>query len=191
MTMKDPDYAIRDLYNSIAEGNYPSYTMYVQVMTYEEAENWEFNPFDLTKVWPHGEFPLRQVGKLIFNRNPKNYFAEVEQLTFSPAHLVPGIEPSPDKMLQGRLFSYNDTQRHRLGANYNQIPVNCPYRAKTRNYQRDGPMTVTDNQAGAPNYYPNSFSGPTSNSQYKEHVSHVSGDVARWNSANEDNFTQV
>merc|ERR1712180_395129 len=85
------------------------YTMYIQVMTFEEAENWKFNPFDLTKVWPHGEFPLIEVGKLKFNRNPRNYFAEVEQLAFSPAHLVPGIEPSPDKMLQGRLFSYSDT----------------------------------------------------------------------------------
>ena len=89
-----------DLYNAIAEGNYPSYTMYIQVMTFEEAENWKFNPFDLTKVWSHAEFPLIPVGKLVFNRNPRNYFAEVEQLAFSPAHLVPGIEPSPDKMLQ-------------------------------------------------------------------------------------------
>ena len=89
-----------DMYNAIAEGNYPSYTMYIQVMTFEEAENWKFNPFDLTKVWSHAEFPLIPVGKLVFNRNPRNYFAEVEQLAFSPAHLVPGIEPSPDKMLQ-------------------------------------------------------------------------------------------
>ena len=100
MAKDDPDFAIRDLYNAIAEGNYPSYTMYIQVMTFEQAENWEFNPFDLTKVWPHGEFPLQPVGKLVFNRNPRNYFAEVEQIAFSPAHLVPGIEPSPDKMLQ-------------------------------------------------------------------------------------------
>jgi catalase len=148
-------------------------------------------PFDLTKVWPHSEFPLHPVGKLTLNRNPRNYFAEVEQLAFSPAHLVPGIEPSPDKMLQGRLFSYNDTHRHRLGANYNQIPVNCPYRAKTRNYQRDGPMTVTNNQAGAPNFCPNSFSGPVDNRKYLDHVTNISGDVARWNSRDEDNFTQV
>merc|ERR1719192_1636761 len=122
-----------DMYNAIAEGNYPSYTMYIQVMTFEQAENWEFNPFDLTKVWPHGEFPLQPVGKLVFNRNPRNYFAEVEQIAFSPAHLVPGIEPSPDKMLQGRLFSYNDTHRHRLGTNFLQIPVNCPYRSRGGN----------------------------------------------------------
>merc|ERR1712076_253722 len=177
--MKDPDYAIRDLYNAIAEGNYPSYTMYVQVMTFEEAEKWEFNPFDLTKVWPHGEFPLRQVGKLTFNRNPKNYFAEVEQLAFSPAHLVPGIEASPDKMLQGRLFSYSDTHRHRLGANYQQIPVNCPFNTRARNYQRDGPLTVDSNQEGAPNYFPNSFSGPQDDVKYLDttYKANISGDV--------------
>merc|ERR1711936_552893 len=191
MSKDDPDFAIRDLYNAIAEGNYPSYTMYIQVMTFEEAENWKFNPFDLTKVWSHAEFPLIPVGKLVFNRNPRNYFAEVEQLAFSPAHLVPGIEPSPDKMLQGRLFSYNDTHRHRLGTNFLQIPVNCPYRAKTRNYQRDGPMTVTNNQAGAPNYFPNSFSGPRSDRKYQEHRTSLAADVARWNSGDEDNFTQV
>ena len=100
MSKDDPDFAIRDLYNAIAEGDYPSYTMYIQVMTFDQAENWKFNPFDLTKVWSHKEFPLIPVGKLVLNRNPRNYFAEVEQIAFSPAHLVPGIEPSPDKMLQ-------------------------------------------------------------------------------------------
>ncbi|WP_411016297.1 catalase, partial [Salmonella sp. s51884] len=93
-------------------------------------------------------------------RNPTNYFAEVEQIAFSPAHMIPGIEPSPDKMLQGRLFSYADTHRHRLGTNYNQLPVNCPMRARPMNYQRDGHACVTDNQSGAPNYFPNSFQGP-------------------------------
>ena len=95
--------------------------------TFQEAENWEFNPFDLTKVWSHAEFPLIEVGKLTLNCNARNYFAEIEQLAFSPSHLVPGIEASPDKMLQGRLFSYPDAQRYRLGTNYLQIPVNCPY----------------------------------------------------------------
>lgn len=187
----DPDYAIRDLYNAILSGNYPSYTMYIQVMTYKEAEKWEFNPFDLTKVWPHAEFPLIPVGRMTLDRNPSNYFAEVEQLAFSPANMVPGIEPSPDKMLQGRLFSYNDTHRHRLGANYHQIPVNCPYRARVRNYQRDGPMTIDDNQKGAPNYFPNSFSGPVDCRNYGECKFNVSGDVNRYSSADEDNFTQV
>merc|ERR1719229_801600 len=191
MAKADPDFSIRDLFNAIADGNYPSYTLSVQVMTFAQAEKEKFNPFDLTKVWSHKDYPLRPVGKLVFNRNPSNYFADVEQMAYSPAHLVPGIEPSPDKMLQGRLFSYNDTHRHRLGANWDQIPVNCPYRAGARNYQRDGPMTVTNNQGGAPNYFPNSFSGPQPNRKWTPHSEHVSGDVARWNSADEDNFTQA
>ncbi|KAK2169480.1 hypothetical protein LSH36_9g00000 [Paralvinella palmiformis] len=124
----DPDYAVRDLYNAIARGDYPSWTLYFQIMTFEEAENFRWNPFDLTKVWPLSDYPLIPVGQITLNRNPKNYFTEVEQVAFSPAHLVPGIEPSPDKMLQGRLFSYGDTHRHRLGTNYLQFPVNCPYK---------------------------------------------------------------
>ncbi|PRD24340.1 UNVERIFIED_CONTAM: Catalase [Trichonephila clavipes] len=138
----DPDYAIRDLYDAIANGRFPSWTFYIQVMTFEEAANFRFNPFDVTKVWPQKEFPLIEVGKFVLNRNPKNYFAEVEQIAFSVASLVPGIEASPDKMLQGRLFSYSDTQRYRLGTNYLQLPVNCPYRVRPRNYERDGEMTI-------------------------------------------------
>ncbi|GFU37190.1 catalase, partial [Nephila pilipes] len=187
----DPDYAIRDLYNAIANKEFPSWTMYIQVMTFKQAKTWEFNPFDLTKVWPKKEFPLIKVGRFILNRNPTNYFSEIEQLAFSPSYMVPGIEPSPDKMLQGRLFSYADTHRYRLGANFLQIPVNCPYRTNTKNYERDGKQTVTDNQDGAPNYYPNSFSGPVNNPAVKEPSFHVSGDVDRWNSEDEDNFTQA
>uniref|UniRef100_A0A674HLI6 Catalase n=1 Tax=Taeniopygia guttata TaxID=59729 RepID=A0A674HLI6_TAEGU len=187
----DPDYAIRDLYNAIAKGNYPSWSFYIQVMTFEEAEKFPFNPFDVTKVWPHADYPLIPVGKLVLNRNPVNYFAEVEQMAYDPSNMPPGIEPSPDKMLQGRLFSYPDTHRHRLGPNYLQIPVNCPFRARVANYQRDGPMTVSDNQGGAPNYYPNSFSGPENQPQLKESHMFASGDVQRFNSANEDNVTQV
>lgn len=144
----DPDYSIRDLYNAIAKGNFPSWTAYIQVMTFEQAEKFKYNPFDLTKIWPQSEFPLIQYGKLVLDRNPNNYFAEVEQIAFAPSNLVPGIEPSPDKMLQGRLFAYSDTHRHRLGANHLQLPVNCPYRVQTKNYQRDGPMNFTDNQGG-------------------------------------------
>nr|AQS60679.1 catalase [Sogatella furcifera] len=186
----DPDYSIRDLYNAIASGNFPQWNFSIQVMTYEQAEKWKYNPFDLTKVWPHGEFPLIPVGKLVLDRNPCNYFTDVEQIAFSPAHLVPGIEPSPDKMLQGRLFSYSDTHRHRLGANYLQLPVNCPYRAVVANTQRDGPACYTNNQAGAPNYFPNSFSG------YKEQPAAATskfstvGDVDRYTSDGEDNFQQ-
>uniref|UniRef100_H3CJF7 Catalase n=1 Tax=Tetraodon nigroviridis TaxID=99883 RepID=H3CJF7_TETNG len=187
----DPDYAIGDLFNAIANGNYPSWTFYIQVMTFEQAEKFQFNPFDLTKIWPHKEYPLIPVGKMVLNRNPFNYFAEVEQMAFDPSNMPPGIEPSPDKMLQGRLFSYPDTHRHRLGANYLQIPVNCPYRARVANYQRDGPMCMSDNQGGAPNYYPNSFSAPEIQSHCVESKFKVHPDVARYNSSDEDNVTQV
>nr|APH81359.1 catalase [Tigriopus kingsejongensis] len=191
LTRDDPDFSIRDLYNSITEGNCPSWTMHIQVMSFDQAEKFPFNPFDLTKVWPHGEFPLHKVGKMVLNKNPTNYFAEVEQLAFSPASLVPGIEASPDKMLQGRLYSYDDTHRHRLGANFMQIPVNCPYRTKVANYQRDGPMTMDSNQGGAPNYFPNSFSGPKQDKEFLESKFKVSGDVDRysWNEA--DCYPQV
>ncbi|CAK8683406.1 unnamed protein product [Clavelina lepadiformis] len=202
LSATDPDYAIRDLYNAIANKNYPSWTMKIQVMTFEQAEKFKWNPFDLTKIWPQADFPLIQVGKLVLNENPSNYFADVEQIAFSPSHMVPGIEASPDKMLQGRLFSYPDTHRHRLGSNYMQIPVNCPYRvkdSKVTNYQRDGPQCVTDNQKGAPNYYPNSFSGPKDGNALGgkakahrcEHALKVSSECKRWNSADDDNYSQV
>lgn len=187
---KDADYAMRDLYNNIDSGKFPSWTMYIQVMSFEDAEKYHWNPFDVTKIWPHSEYPLIPVGKMTLNRNPKNYFAEVEQIAFSPAHMIPGVEASPDKMLQGRLFSYGDTHRHRLGTNYLQLPVNCPYRTKVKNYQRDGPQAF-DNQDDAPNYYPNSFSGPKDDQKHSDHVFHMSGDVAKYNTADEDNFTQV
>lgn len=155
----DPDYSIRDLFNAIAKGDFPVWNCFIQIMTTEESEKVKFNPFDVTKVWSQKEYPLIPVGRMTLDRNPNNYFADVEQIAFDPSHLVPGIEPSPDKMLQGRLFAYADTHRHRLGPNYLQLPVNCPYRVSVKNYQRDGPMTFNDNQAGAPNYYPNSFEG--------------------------------
>ncbi|CAB1430132.1 unnamed protein product [Pleuronectes platessa] len=186
----NPDYAIGDLFNSIANGNFPSWTFYIQVMTFEQAEKFEFNPFDLTKVWSHKDYPLIPVGKLVLNRNPVNYFAEVEQLAFDPSNMPPGIEASPDKMLQGRLFSYPDTHRHRLGANYLQIPVNCPFRTRVANYQRDGPMCMFDNQGGAPNYYPNSFSAPETQPHCVECKFKVSPDVDR-HCDDEDNVTQV
>uniref|UniRef100_A0A8C8LXY2 Catalase n=1 Tax=Oncorhynchus tshawytscha TaxID=74940 RepID=A0A8C8LXY2_ONCTS len=143
------------------------------------------------KVWSHKEYPLIPVGRLVLNRNPANYFAEIEQLAFDPSNMPPGIEPSPDKMLQGRLFSYPDTHRHRLGANYLQLPVNCPFRTRVANYQRDGPMCMLDNQAGAPNYFPNSFSAPETQPQHVETRFKVSPDVGRYNSTDDDNVTQV
>lgn len=190
LTGDDPDYAIRDLYNAIASGNFPSWTLYIQVITEAEANAAEWNPFDLTKVWPQGKYPLIPVGKMTLNRNPGNYFTEVEQAAYSPSHLVPGIDASPDKMLQGRLFAYDDTHRHRLGANFLQIPVNCPYRSKVSNYQRDGPMNVTTNQNGAPNYYPNSFNGPVDDRRFSERAWQVSGEIRRYESADEDNYSQ-
>ncbi|CAH2251203.1 catalase [Pelobates cultripes] len=161
-------------------------------MTFKEAEKFKFNPFDLIKIWPHGDYPLTPVGKLwVLNRNPTNYFTDMEQLAFDPSNMPPEIEPSPDKMLQGRLFSYPDTHRHRLGANYLQLPVNSPYRARVANYQRDGPMCFCENQGGAPNYFPNSFSAPENQPCVKEHKVKVSSDVARYNSTDEDNVSQV
>jgi catalase len=191
LASSDPDYAIRDLYNAIQDGKFPSWTLYLQVMTFEEAEKVPFNPFDLTKIWPHKDFPLHEVGRMVLDRNPDDYFAEVEQLAFAPSHLIPGIEPSPDKMLQARLFSYPDTHRHRLGANYQSIPVNMPLNAQINNYQRDGPMMTHANGAGAPNYFPNSFMGAKpSPGAGAWHSMPVTGDVVRKETGDEDNFSQ-
>jgi catalase len=153
----DPDYATRDLFNHIKGGNSASWTAYAQIMKYEDGFKYRWNIFDITKVWPQSDYPLVPIGKVVLNRNPENYFAETEQAAFSPSHLIPGIEPSLDKMLQGRLFSYPDTHRHRLGSNYKQIPVNCPYRAKVSNGIRDGFMVVNGNQGSNKNYEPTSF----------------------------------
>ncbi|CAL8129480.1 unnamed protein product [Orchesella dallaii] len=192
LSADDPDYSIHDLYNAISEQRYPSWSMYIQVMTFEQAERFRWNPFDLTKVWPHAEFPLIPVGKLVLDRNPANYFAEVEQLAFSPANMIPGIEPLPDKMLQARFFSYTDTHRHRLGPNYAQTPVNCPLRTiKVRNYSRDGFMSQDAQQGGSPNYFPNSFGGPNVVETASVSSVKLSGDVQRYNSADNDNFSQV
>eukprot|EP01095_Lingulamoeba_sp_RSL-Kostka_P010597 TRINITY_DN3853_c0_g1_i1.p1 TRINITY_DN3853_c0_g1~~TRINITY_DN3853_c0_g1_i1.p1 ORF type:complete len:495 (+),score=202.00 TRINITY_DN3853_c0_g1_i1:65-1549(+) len=154
------DYSTADLFNHIENGGVAAWKVCVQIMPYEDASTYKFNPFDVTKVWPHEDYPLIEIGRMVLNRNPANYFAEVEQSAFSPSHFVPGIEPSPDKMLQGRLFSYPDTHRHRLGVNYQQIPINCPYAARLRNHQRDGNMTVDGNGGSSHNYDPNSFGGP-------------------------------
>jgi catalase len=145
----------RDLLKAIDGMNFPRWTLSVQVMTEDQAKTHKHNPFDLTKVWPKRDYPLIEVGVMELNRYPENYFAEVEQAAFSPANIVPGIGFSPDKMLQGRLFSYGDTQRYRLGVNFNQIPVNapkCPYQS----YHRDGSMRVDGNQGATLSYYPNS-----------------------------------
>ncbi|OBA22354.1 peroxisomal catalase [Metschnikowia bicuspidata var. bicuspidata NRRL YB-4993] len=149
----NPDYAQEDLFKEIAKGNHPSWTCYIQTMTAEQAKHVDFSVFDLTKVWPQKDFPLRRFGKITLNENPKNYFAEVEQVAFSPSHSVPYMEPSADPVLQSRLFSYPDTHRHRLGTNYQQIPVNCPVTGAFHPHIRDGAMLVNGNMGSTPNYY--------------------------------------
>ncbi|GAQ78361.1 Catalase [Klebsormidium nitens] len=152
---ESPDSAKEDLYEAIARGEHPSWTFYVQVMSPEQAETFKWDPFDLTKTWPHKEYPLQEVGRLVLDRNVTNYFNEVEQAAFSPSHMPPGIQASPDRVLQARLFSYDDAARYRLGSNFLLIPVNKP-RHKAQNYHVDGLMQCGDNGGSGPNYYPNS-----------------------------------
>jgi catalase len=147
---ENPDYGIEHLFNAIESGKFPSWTVYIQTMTPEQAEKFRYNILDLTKVWPHREYPLRPIGKFVLNENPQNYFAEIEQAAFSPSHLIPYIEPSADPVLQSRLFSYPDTHRHRLGTNYQQFPVNAPI-VPIVNFQRDGAGTFIS-QGSLPNY---------------------------------------
>jgi catalase len=154
---EDAEYHRRDLYENIKAGNAPSWTVSVQLMPITDAADYRFNPFDLTKVWPHGDYPLIKVGRMVLDRNPENLFAQVEQAAFEPANLVPGIGPSPDKMLQGRLFSYPDAHRYRIGPNYLQLPVNQP-KAEVHSYNRDGAMAYIN--GGDPVYAPNSYGGP-------------------------------
>ncbi|MFC1781315.1 catalase [Planctomycetota bacterium] len=178
MAGEDPDHATRDLYNSIEKGEYPSWTLKMQIMTPEQAKDYRFDIFDITKVWPHGDFPPIEVGKLVLNRNPENYFTEVEQAAFGPGNVVPGIAVSPDKMLQARIFSYHDTHIHRLGPNYHLIPVNSPKGTSENSYQRDGFMRV-DNSGGGPNYWPNSFGGQAPDRASLEPPFEVSGEATR------------
>ena len=175
---KDPDHAIRDLFQSIERGEYPSWRLEMQIMTPEEANKYRFDPFDITKVWFHEDVKPFTIGRLVLNRNPQNYFAEVEQAAFSPSNFVPGIAASPDKLLQGRLFSYHDTHLHRLGSNYQLLPINRTKNA-VNNYQRDGQMVYGDNSGDVPNYYPNSFGGPEPKPDAGEPPFEVSGNAAR------------
>jgi len=182
MLGNDHDHSTRDLFNHIANGGEASWKVCAQLMPVEDAIKYRFNPFDVTKVWPHKDYPLQMFGRLVLNRNPDNYFAEVEQSAFSPSHLVPGIEASPDKMLQGRLFSYPDTHRHRLGVNYEHIPVNCPYatKGKIRNGERDGFMAVNGNQGNSPNYTPNTSGGPLASAEARISPFEASGTVGKY-----------
>lgn len=193
MRGKNPDFAQHDLLTSIDKGDFPKWNVKIQVMTDEQAKEYKWNPFDLTKVWPHSDFPLIDVGVMELNHNPDNYFAHVEQSAFAPAHVVDGIGYSPDKMLQGRLLSYPDAHRHRLGGNYEQIPVNrCPY--AVNNYERDGQMRVDGNQGSAPNYFPNSFDDIVADPAYKESSWDLGTGVADWYDRNaegeNDHYTQ-
>ncbi|MEW1751211.1 catalase [Streptomyces angustmyceticus] len=155
---EDGDYHRRDLFEAIDGGNAPSWTLYVQVMPFDDAPDYRFNPFDLTKVWPHGDYPLIEVGRMTLNKNPEDYFIHIEQAAFEPSNMVPGVGPSPDKMLLGRLFSYADTHRYRIGPNYAQLPPNRPH-VPVHSYAKDGPMRYEPSRAARP-YAPNSYGGP-------------------------------
>ncbi|QRR01219.1 catalase [Dyadobacter sandarakinus] len=189
----DADWAQRDLVESIDAGDFPKWAMKIQVMTEEQTRTFRWNPFDLTKVWPQGEFPLIDVGTLELNKIPNNFFADVEQAAFAPSHVVDGIGYSPDKMLQGRLLAYPDAHRYRLGANFEQLPVNrCPY--ATNNYQRDGQMRLDGNGGDAPNYFPNSFDDIEVDHSYKEPALQLDSLTADWYDRNgeheNDHYTQ-
>ncbi len=178
----------RDLYDAIERGEYPRWTMSIQVIPEKDAAKFPFNPFDLTKVWPKGEYPLHEVGVLELNRNPENYFQDVEQAAFNPANIVPGLGFSPDKMLQGRLFSYGDAQRYRLGVNHHQIPVNaprCPYHA----YHRDGQMRVDGNYGSTLGYEPNSYGEWKEQPEFAEPSLALEGAADHWNfRADDDDY---
>ena len=181
----------RDLYQSIENGDYPQWRFYVQVMPEREAGKTPYNPFDLTKVWPHEDYPLIEAGILELNRNPENYFAEVEQAGFSPANVVPGIGHSPDKMLQFRIVSYADAHRYRLGVNHDALPVNKP-RCPVHTYHRDGTMRFDGNGGGAVNYEPNSFDGPVEEPRFKEPPLEISGPADRYDHRQgNDDYTQA
>jgi len=181
----------RDLFEAIERGDYPKWRLSVQIMPETDAAKTPYNPFDLTKVWPHKDYPLVEVGVMELNRNPENYFAEVEQASFSPANVVPGISHSPDKMLQFRIFSYADAHRYRLGVNYESLPVNkarCP----AHDYHRDGAMRFDDNCGGAVNYEPNSFGGPVEDHRFKEPPLPISGEADRYDHRKgNDDYGQV
>ena len=197
---QDPDHAQRDLVDSIENGDFPKWSVKVQIMPEADAETYKVNPFDVTKVWNHSDYPLIEIGTLELNRNVENYFAETEQSAFAPSNMVPGIGASPDKMLQARLFAYADAQRYRVGVNYNQVHVNCPHATRAQNYQRSGTMAGVVqpgsdanaiDQAGA-NYYPNSKGGPVDGALVPEPALHISGDADRYDrNLGNDDYTQA
>ncbi|PMC38598.1 catalase [Bacillus sp. UMB0899] len=187
---ENPDYHTEDLFNAIEKGDFPAWKLYVQIMPLEDANTYKWDPFDVTKVWSQKDYPLIEVGRMVLDRNPENYFAEVEQATFSPGTLVPGVDVSPDKMLQGRLFAYHDAHRYRVGANHQALPIN---RAKNevKNYQRDGQMRFDDNGGKSVYYEPNSFGGPTETPENKQAAYPVSGVAESVAYDHNDHYTQA
>jgi catalase len=177
---KDRESHQRDLYESIENSNFPKWTLAVQIMPEKESASVAYHPFDLTKIWPHSDYPLIEVGVMELNRNPENYFAEVEQVAFNPANVVPGISFSPDKMLQARLFSYGDAQRYRLGVNHQQIPVNAP-RCPVHSYHRDGAMRIDGNHGGTLGYEPNSDGQWQEQPDFREPPLAIDGAADHWN----------
>ena len=186
----DPEHAQRDLFESIEAGRFPRWTMYAQIMNEAEAARAKVNPFDVTKVWSHKDFPLHEIGVVELNRNPENYFSDVEQAAFAPSSVVPGLGFSPDRMLQGRLFSYADAHRYRLGVNYHQIPVNRP-KSESNHYHRDGLGRTDGNGGGGQHYHPNSFDDVAEFNDTTPAYAHTGG-VSRFNQReDEDYFSQA
>jgi catalase len=179
MAGENPDHATRDLYEAVERGEFPAWRVCVQIMPPDKAKTYRWNIFDITKVWPHADYPLIEIGRMVLNRNPENYFAEIEQSAFCPGNLVPGIAPSPDKMLQARLVSYHDAHLYRLGTNYQLLPVNAPKACKASNYQRDGHMRLDANGGGRPNYWPNSMGGPEPDPSVAEPPTDLEGQGGR------------
>ncbi|WP_102264083.1 catalase KatA [Mesobacillus jeotgali] len=187
---ENPDYHTEDLFNAIEAGDFPAWKLYVQIMPLEDANTYRFDPFDVTKVWSQKDYPLIEVGRMVLDRNPENYFAEVEQATFSPGNLVPGVDVSPDKMLQGRLFAYADAHRYRVGANHNHLPINRA-KSEVNSYQRDGQMRFDGNGGKTVNYEPNSFGGPTEVNEHKQASFPVSGFAENVGYDHNDHYTQA
>jgi catalase len=190
---ENPESHTTDLMEAIDKGEFPSWTLRVQVMPAAEAAGYHINPFDLTKVWPHSDYPLIEIGKMVLDRNPGNYFAEVEQAAFDPANFVPGIGPSPDKMLQGRLFAYGDAHRYRLGINHTQLPINRPRATEADNYGRDGSMRFDAHYGREKNYEPNTFGGPAETGQplYGPLGTDGASGTYEWDKRETDDFTQA
>lgn len=175
---QDPDYHVIDMFNAIEKGDYPEWTMYIQTMTPEQAEKAGPIVFDSTKIWPHGDYPLQEVGRLRLNKNPDNFFQDIEQAAFSPSNMPPGIAPSADPLLQARMFSYPDSQRYRLGPNYQQLPPNRPLSHVYSPYQRDGPARIDGNYGADPNYDYSSFRDVKGGPKDLKHDEWVGGIVA-------------